>query len=66
MAFISLAICYGLSGLELESQEAAQEILKLNPNYNTKFFMRTMYPFKNQELVKSWADALHKAGIPQG
>jgi adenylate cyclase len=65
-AFLSLAVCYGLSGLEQESREAAEEVLKLNPNYNIKFFKKHMYMFINQELVKKWADALHKAGIPEG
>jgi len=65
-AFSGVAVCYGLSGLEKDSRQAAEEVLRLNPNYNIKHYRKSMYMFTNQELVKSWADALHKAGIPEG
>ena len=37
-AFISLAVCYGLLGLEEESGAAAAEVIKLNPNFNIKLY----------------------------
>ena len=64
--FEGLAVCYGLLGLEEESRKAADEIMKLNPNYNIKSFIKRRYLYKNQELVKRRADALRKAGIPEG
>jgi TolB-like protein/class 3 adenylate cyclase/Tfp pilus assembly protein PilF len=65
-AISSLSICYGLLGLKEESRAAAAEAIKLDPNFNIKSFMKILSVFKNQELVKRWADALRKAGIPEG
>jgi adenylate cyclase len=62
----SLSICYGLSGLEEKSRAAAAEVIELDPNYNTKYYMKIWSVFKNQEMVKIWADTLRKAGIPDG
>jgi adenylate cyclase len=64
--FQGIAVCSGLLGLEEESRVAAAEIIKLNPNYNIKFYMKSMSIYKNQELVKRWSDALRKAGLPEG
>jgi adenylate cyclase len=65
MAYMGLAVCYGLLGLEEKSRTAAEEIINLNPNFNIKFYMNIYSVYKNQELVKRWADALHRAGIPE-
>ena len=65
IVFEGLAFCYGLLGQEKESRDAADEIMKLNPNYNIKFFLKSNYVYKNQEIVKRRADALRKAGIPE-
>jgi len=59
-------VCYGLLGLDEESQAAAAEIKKLNPKYNIKQFKKSSYMRKDQELVKRWADVLRKAGLPEG
>ena len=64
--FSGLSICYGLLGRGQESRAAAAELIKLNPNYTIKFYMKLMSVYKNQELVKRGADALRKAGIPEG
>ena len=65
IVFEGLAACYGFLGLEEESRKAADEIMKLNPNYSIKFFIKSRYLYKNQELIKRRADALRKAGIPE-
>jgi hypothetical protein len=64
--FQGLSICYGLLGREQESRAAAAELINLNPNFTIKFHMKSMSVYKNQELVKQEADALRKAGIPEG
>jgi len=66
MIFRGLAVGYGLLGLEEKSKAAAAEVIKLNPNFNIKVYMKIMSIYKNQELAKRWADALRKAGIPEG
>ena len=57
-ALTSLSICYGLLGFEEESQAAAAEVIKLDPNFNIKFYMKILSVIKNKELVKRWVDAL--------
>ena len=64
IALQGLAICYGLLGLEEESREVVAETLDIDPNINIKHFISNMFMYKNQELVKRWADVLRTAGIP--
>jgi adenylate cyclase len=66
LAFMGSTICYGQLGLEEESRAAAAEVVKLNPNFNIRMYMMMFSMYKNQELVKKGADALRKAGIPEG
>jgi tetratricopeptide (TPR) repeat protein len=63
--FEGLSICYGLLEKEQESWAAAAELIKLNPNYTIKFYMKSMSVYKNQEFVKRGADVLRKARIPE-
>ena len=63
-AFEGLSICYGLLGKENESRLAAEEILKLKPNFTIKFMVKTN-PYKDRQMVERWADVLRKAGIPE-
>ena len=65
LAFIGLAVCYCLSGLWEQSRKAADEVLKLNSNYSIKVFMKSQST-DNKELMRSWSNALRKAGIPAG
>jgi tetratricopeptide (TPR) repeat protein len=44
-ALASLSICYGLLGLEEESRAAAEEVIKLDPNFNIKFYMKILSYF---------------------
>ncbi len=64
LAFQILTISYSLSGKDEEARAAASEILRINPNFSLKGYLKRS-PYKNQALRERWRDALLKAGIPE-
>jgi len=64
MAYVGLASCYSLLGRQEEARSAAQELLRVNPKFTLQAWAKTM-PYKNQEKLVRYADALRKAGLPK-
>jgi adenylate cyclase len=62
--YINLATTYIFLGREKEAYEAGVEVLKLNPNFSSKQFLKTM-PHKNKAFVDSHYEAQRKAGLPE-
>jgi adenylate cyclase len=62
LAFAGLAICYSSLGQEEEARAAAAELLKINPKFFFKGYVKRL-PYKNQALKERWRDALQKAGL---
>ena len=63
MAYAGLATSYSLLGREEQARSAAQELLRVNPKFTVEAWAKTM-PYKNQEKLARFADALRKAGLP--
>jgi len=61
-AIAGLAICYSSLGQEEEARAAAAELLKINPKFSFKGYVKRL-PYKNQALKERWRDALQKAGL---
>jgi adenylate cyclase len=62
MAYVGLVTSYSLLGREEEARSAAQELLRVNPKFAVEAWAKTM-PYKNQEKLARFADALRKAGL---
>jgi adenylate cyclase len=60
--FVGLVTSYVLLGREEQARSAAQELLRLNPKFSVEHYVKTP-PYKNQEKVVRFADALRKAGL---
>lgn len=61
-AYVGLVTAYSLLGREEEARSAAQELLRVNPKFAVEVWAKTM-PYKNQEKLLRFADALRKAGL---
>ena len=59
---IGLAVCYSLLGREEEARAAVTGILEISPKFSLKYFAK-IYPFKNQEDMERFTDALSKVGL---
>jgi len=61
-ALIGLAATYSLLGREEEARAQATQILKMEPKFNLKSFVKTL-PFKNKADAELLLDSLYKAGL---
>jgi len=61
-AHIRLAAAYSLSGYEQEARAEAAEVLRINPKFSLKRFVKTI-PYKNPHDRALLIDALRKAGL---
>ena len=61
---IGLAETNSLLGYDDEAQLAAEEVLKLHPQFSAKYHIRAMQ-YKNQTDEKRFLDALRKARLPE-
>ena len=59
---IGLAVCYSLLGRKEEACAAVTGILEINSKFSLEYFAK-IYPFKNQEDLERFTDALSKAGL---
>ena len=62
--YLTLTICYSLSNRNEEAHKAAQEVLRIDPNFSPEYYAKTM-PYKHQETADKFAEALRKAGLPE-
>jgi tetratricopeptide (TPR) repeat protein len=60
---MSLAAIYALLDRHEEAEAAANKVLEINPKFSVKRSSKT-WPYKNQNDIKLFADALRKAGLP--
>jgi len=63
-AQITLTICYSLSNRNKEARQAAQEVLRIDPNFSFEHYANTM-PFRRQEALDKYIEGLRKAGLPE-
>jgi adenylate cyclase len=61
--YVSLAVSYSLLNRAEEAHQAAEEVLRIDPNFSLKYWANTV-PFKNQITLDKTVDALSKAGLP--
>ena len=60
---VGITAVYSLLGREEDARREAKKLLELNPGWNVAFIR--IAPFKSQEDVKIFIDALLKAGLPE-
>jgi len=60
---MSLAAIYALLDRHEEAEAAAKKVLEINPNFSVERSSKA-WPYKNQNDIKLFADALRKAGLP--
>ncbi|MDH3839204.1 MAG: adenylate/guanylate cyclase domain-containing protein [Desulfobacteraceae bacterium] len=63
-ALLLLAACYSFLNRSEDANKASKEILRINPNFSVVNYVTTL-PYKNQEVVSGYVDALRKAGLPE-
>ena len=62
-AYLLLVVSYSLSNRLKEAHEAAEEVLRIDPNFSVEYFKK-MLPYKHQGNVDEIIEALCKAGLP--
>jgi adenylate cyclase len=61
--YLTLTISYSLLNRTEEAQKAAEEVLRIDPNFSLEYYAKTM-PYKHQETGDKFVEALRKAGLP--
>jgi len=61
-SFINLAVAYSELGQMDEAREAADKVLKINPNFSVESFGKTL-PYKNKAVKDLFVNGLRKAGL---
>ena len=46
-----------------EAHNTAEKVMRIDPNFSLEYYGK-MLPYKHQETVDNYIDALHKAGLP--
>jgi len=62
-AYLLLVVSYSLLNHIKEAREAAEEVLRIDPDFSIKRLSK-MLPFKHQETVDIIIDALRQGGLP--
>ncbi|MBT8349980.1 MAG: adenylate/guanylate cyclase domain-containing protein, partial [Deltaproteobacteria bacterium] len=62
--YLMLAASYSALNLTEEASKAAEEVLVISPNFSLEYYGK-MIPYKSQETVDKYIDALRKAGLPE-
>jgi adenylate cyclase len=62
-AHVRLAGCYAALGREEEAHAEAAEVLRLNPEFSVKKFVKRL-PIRDKAVKERYIDALRKAGLP--
>ena len=61
--YLTLAASYTFLDRTDEAHMAAEEVLRIDPNFSLEYFAMTM-PYKHQETGDKFIEALRKAGLP--
>jgi adenylate cyclase len=62
-AYLLSAASYSFLNRKEEAQNAAKQILRIDPNFSVNHY-GLMLPYKDQDYLNSYLDALRKAGLP--
>lgn len=60
---LTLTISYSLLNRTEEAQKAAEEVLRIDPNFSLEYYAMTI-PYKHKETGDKFVEALRKAGLP--
>ena len=63
-AYLISAASYSFLNRKEEAHNAAKQILRIDPNFSVNHY-GLMLPYKDQEYLNSYLDALRKAGLPE-
>ena len=61
--YLLLVVSYSLSDRLQESHDAAEEVMRIDPDFSIKRVSKT-FPYKHQETVDKIIYALRKGGLP--
>jgi adenylate cyclase len=64
LPLVGLAITYSLSGREEDAKKAAEEVIRINPQFSIAAYAKTL-PYKRQSDKDTWLEGLRKAGLPE-
>ena len=62
--YLQLAASYSSLYRPEEARKAIEEVLRINPGFSLEYYANTL-PFKNQEKLDRYINALRKAGLPE-
>jgi len=63
-SYLNLVACYSFLNRIEEAHNAVEEVLRIDPNFSLEYH-KNVLPFKNQETLNKYIDALRKAGLPK-
>ena len=63
LAHTILAVAYSMGGREEDARATAEEVLRIDPKFSVKHFIKKVARFKNKTDVERVAEALRKAGL---
>jgi len=63
VAYLTLAASYSFLNRTEDARKTVEEILRINPSFSLKYYASTI-PYKNQEKLDKFINALRKAGLP--
>jgi len=63
-AYLQLAASYSSLNRPEEARKAVEEFLRLNPGFSLDLYANTL-PYKNQQKLDKYINALRKAGLPE-
>jgi adenylate cyclase len=61
--YLHLTASYSSLNRTEEAHKAAEEVLRIDPNFSLEYH-KNILPYKNQETLQNYIDALRKAGLP--
>jgi tetratricopeptide (TPR) repeat protein len=61
--YLTLAASYSAINRTEDASKAVEEILRINPGFSLEYYANTL-PFKNQEKLDQFVNALREAGLP--
>jgi len=62
--YLTLTASYSALNRIEEAHNTVDEILRINPNFSLEYYSKTL-PYKNQETLDKYVEALRKAGLPK-